>query len=169
MFWPESEKRRIQRINDQRGENAASCVTSVPGVVRIFLDENFPLGLERRLKNDGNEVDHVITIGWRGASDARIAERLVDADLLFLTQNEDFLFSKGPAAIIVLSRARQARPIRERIEIWRSAVEDLVNDPPAERRFERMDDGAFVACEEGTPNAWTAKPARRRSQPPLRT
>src|SRR5947207_582819 len=43
-----------------------------PGVVRIFLDENFPLGLERRLKNDGYEAEHVITIGWfRGKRDLR--------------------------------------------------------------------------------------------------
>ena len=66
--------------------------------MRIFLDENFPLGLERRLKNDGYEAEHVITIGWRGASDARIRERLVDADLLFLTQDEDFLFSNPSTA-----------------------------------------------------------------------
>jgi predicted nuclease of predicted toxin-antitoxin system len=71
--------------------------------VKIFLDENFPLGLERRLKNDGYEAEHVITIGWRGASDVRIRERLGDPDLLFLTQDEDFLFSKGPLAIIVIS------------------------------------------------------------------
>jgi hypothetical protein len=31
--------------------------------VRIFLDENFPLGLERRLKKDGYDAEHVITIG----------------------------------------------------------------------------------------------------------
>jgi len=134
--------------------------------VKIFLDENFPVGLERRLKDDGYEVEHVITIGWRGASDGQIRERLVDADLLFLTQDEDFLFSKGPAALIVLSRVRQTRPIRERIEIWRGTVEYLVANPPAERRFELIDDEGLVAWEEGPPNAWTAKPPRRRSQPP---
>jgi predicted nuclease of predicted toxin-antitoxin system len=64
--------------------------------VRIFLDENFPLGLERRLKTDGYEVEHVVTIGWRGAPDTRIRERLVDADLLFLTQDEDFLSAGSP-------------------------------------------------------------------------
>ena len=131
--------------------------------MRIFLDENFPLDLERRLKSDGHDAEHVITIGWRGVSDDRIRDRLVDADLLFLTQDEDFLFSKGPAAIIVLSRVRQARPLGERIEIWRSAVEDLVANPPAERRFELMDDGGLVPWEERSQNTWIAKQPRGRS------
>jgi hypothetical protein len=133
--------------------------------VRIFLDENFPLGLERRLKKEGYDAEHVITIGWRGVSDDRIRDRLVDAELLFLTHDEDFLFSKGPAAIIVLSRVRQARPLHDRIEIWRSAVEDLMTNPPAERRFELMDDGGLVPWEEGSRNTWIAKPPRRRAEP----
>ena len=135
--------------------------------MRIFLDENFPLALERRLKNDGYDTEHVITIGWRGVSDDRIRERLVDAGLLFLTQDEDFLFRRGPAAIIVLSRVRQARSLRERIDIWRSAIEDLTTNPPAERRFELLDDGALVGWEEGSPNTWIAKPPRHRRPPTL--
>lgn len=63
--------------------------------MNVFLDENFPLALVHRLRDDGHHVDHVITLGWRGASDARIAERLVDADLLFLTEDEDFLFTRA--------------------------------------------------------------------------
>ena len=136
--------------------------------MRVFLDENFPLGLERRLKSDGYEAEHVITIGWRGVSDDRIRERLIDADLLFLTQDEDFLFSRGPAAIIVISRIRQARPLPERIEIWRSAIEDLIANPPGERRFELLDDGGLIPWEETSPNTWTRKPARRQSPPPDR-
>lgn len=131
--------------------------------MKIVLDENFPLGLERQLKTDGYDAEHIITIGWRGASDARIRERLVDADV-FLTHDEDFLFSKGPAAIIVVSRVRQTRPLRERIEIWRSAVEDLIADPPAERRFELADDGSLIPWTEGSPNVWSRHPPRRRGQ-----
>jgi uncharacterized protein DUF5615 len=126
--------------------------------VRVFLDENFPLGLERQLKRDGYEVEHVITIGWRGASDARISGRLAEADLLFLTQDEDFLFSKGPLAMIVVSRVKQARPLRERIEVWQSAVAHVSANPPLERRFELMDDGQLVPWAETSPNAWTRKP-----------
>lgn len=62
--------------------------------MRIFLDENFPLSLERRLKHAGFQTEHVITMGWRGASDARIRSRLVEADLLFLTQDDDFCSAK---------------------------------------------------------------------------
>jgi hypothetical protein len=47
----------------------------------------------------------------------------------------------------VLSRVRQARPLRDRIEIWRSAVEDVITNPPREPRFELMDDGGLIPWE----------------------
>jgi hypothetical protein len=122
-----------------------------------LLDENFPLGLERRLKNAGYQTEHVITIGWRGASDARNCSRLGDADLLFLTQDEDFLFIKGPLAIIVVSRVKQSRPLRERIDVWQSAVQFLTASPLTDRRFDLMDDGQLVPWAEGPPNVWTRK------------
>lgn len=125
--------------------------------MRIFLDENFPLGLERRLKKDGHQVEHVITIGWRGAPDARIRERLVDPNLLFLTQDDDFLLSKGPLAIIVVSRVKQSRALQERMELWASAVEYLTANPPTDRRFDLMDDGQLVPWAESSPNVWTRK------------
>jgi predicted nuclease of predicted toxin-antitoxin system len=53
--------------------------------VIVFLDENFPLGLLRSLQNDGLSAQHIITLGWRGASDARIRERLQDGQVVFLT------------------------------------------------------------------------------------
>ena len=62
--------------------------------MKVLLDENFPLALHRSLETGGVDVEHIITLGWRGASDQRIRERLVDHELLFLTQDEDFLFSK---------------------------------------------------------------------------
>ena len=109
------------------------------------------------MKNAGFQAEHVITIGWRGAPDARIRSRLVEADVLFLTQDDDFLFSKGPLAIIVVSRVKQSRPLRERIEIWQSAVQYLAANPPTDRRFDLMDDGQLVAWVEGAPNVWTRK------------
>lgn len=125
--------------------------------MKVFLDENFPLSLERQLTNAGFHTEHVITMGWRGASDARIRSRLVEADLLFLTQDDDFLFSKGPNAIIVVSRVKQGRPLRERIAIWKSAVEYLIANPPTDRRFDLLDDGQLVAWAESSPNVWTRK------------
>ena len=57
----------------------------------VLLDENFPLGLVRGLRDDGVSAEHIITLGWRGVTDARIREWLQDAQVVFLTQDEDFL------------------------------------------------------------------------------
>jgi hypothetical protein len=54
--------------------------------VIVLLDENFPLGLLRSLQDDGLSAQHIITLGWRGASDARIRERLQDDQVVFLTR-----------------------------------------------------------------------------------
>jgi hypothetical protein len=78
-----------------------------------------------------------------------------------MTQDEDFLFSRGLAAVIVLSRVRQARPLRERLDIWRSAVRRMIENPRTERRFELMDDGTLIPWEEGPENTWIAKAPRR--------
>lgn len=118
--------------------------------MRVLLDENFPLGLLRSLHTDGMEADHIITLGWRGASDARIRERLQDADVLFLTQDEDFLFGMPVAAVIVVSRVRQSRPLKDRIDVWRTAVLAFVRTPRVERLFELMDDGVMVPWRDIT-------------------
>ncbi len=62
--------------------------------MRFLLDENFPLGLLRALRADGLAADHIITLGLRGASDKRIRERLQDAQIVFFTQDDDFLFGQ---------------------------------------------------------------------------
>ena len=85
--------------------------------MKVLLDENFPLGLVRVLELDGVQVEHIITLGWRGASDTRIRTRLSSSEVLFLTQDEDFLFGKSVQSIVVVSRVRQARPLTERIEL----------------------------------------------------
>jgi Domain of unknown function (DUF5615) len=128
--------------------------------LKTLLDENFPLALYRRLAADGEDVEHIITVGWRGASDRRIRERLVEKDLLFLTQDEDFLFDEPTEALVVLSRVRQARSLAERVEIWRRAILDLRQNPRPQRRFELMDDGSLVAWEQTSPGVWTATPPR---------
>lgn len=125
--------------------------------MKILLDENFPLGLYRSLKADGEEVEHIITLGWRGASDQQISERLVDRNVLFLTQDEDFLFDKPTEAVVVLSRVRQSRPLPERVDVWKRAILDLLRSPRPERRFELMDDGYLLAWERGPGRSWKAK------------
>jgi hypothetical protein len=87
--------------------------------LKILLDENFPLALYRSLR------------------------------LLFLTQDEDFLFDQPTAAIVVVSRVRQSRRLAERVEIWRHAILDLKRNPRPERRFELMDDGHLLPWEHG--------------------
>jgi hypothetical protein len=125
--------------------------------VKILLDENFPLALFRTLRADGQDVEHIITLGWRGAPDQRIRQRLTDHDLLFLTQDEDFLFDKPVAALVVLSRVKQSRRLAERVVVWRGAIENLLRSPRPERRFELMDDGSLVPWEQGPGSTWIAK------------
>ena len=119
----------------------------------VLLDENFPLGLVRAPQADGLSVDHIITLQMRGASDARIRERLSDANVMFLTHDEDLLTGEAVAALIVVSRVRQSRKLADRIQVWRNAVQALLTMPPTTRRFELVDDGALVP--------WSAAPSDR--------
>jgi hypothetical protein len=112
--------------------------------VTILLDENFPLGLVRVLEADGLHVEHIITLGWRGASDSRIRTRLSSPEVAFLTQDEDFLFGEAVSSIVVVSRVRQARPLAERIDLWHRAVEELLRIPHTQRLFELTDEGVLL-------------------------
>jgi hypothetical protein len=48
-------------------------------------------------RHDGLSAQHIITLGWRGALDARIRERLEDDQVVFLTQDVDFLLVRQVA------------------------------------------------------------------------
>lgn len=96
----------------------------------------------------------MITLGWRGATDDRIRERLIDTAVVFLTQDEDFLFSPSTGAIVVVSRVRQARRIADRVEIWRRALTQLAAVPTQARRFELLDDGTLLPWEQATDGVW---------------
>jgi hypothetical protein len=121
--------------------------------VRFLLDENFPLALVRALQSDGLAADHIITLGWRGASDKRIREHLQDAHVAFFTQDDDFLFGETVSAVVVLSRVRQSRPLKERIEVWRTAARGLAETSGVERLFELTDEGLLLP--------WRDAPSRR--------
>jgi hypothetical protein len=112
--------------------------------VTILLDENFPLGLLHRLRADGLTADHIITLDWRGASDTKIRARLQDDQCLFLTQDEDFLYGPDVPATVIVSRVRQARPLKVRIDIWCACVQSLLAASRPERLFELMDDGTLL-------------------------
>lgn len=112
--------------------------------MKVLLDENFPLGLLRSLQTERVSADHIITLGWRGATDRRIRERLQDSQTLFLTQDEDFLFGESVAATVVISRVRQSRLLKERIEVWRQAIKELTETSRDERLFELTDAGVLL-------------------------
>ena len=120
--------------------------------MKVLLDENFPLGLVRALQADGVLVEHIITLGWRGASDTRIRKRLSDKDVVFLTQDDDFLFGTSVDAIIVVSRVRQSRRLADRIDVWRKALANLSATAQTTRVFELSDEGVL--------NAWLGTPPR---------
>lgn len=109
--------------------------------MKVLLDENFPLGLVRALQTDGIQVDHIITLNLRGASDGRIREYLSDRDIVFLTQDDDFLVGSPVNATIVVSRVRQSRPLADRIEVCRKAIANLDSLSQATRVFELSDEG----------------------------
>jgi hypothetical protein len=118
--------------------------------VIVLLDENFPLGLLRSLQSDGLSTEHIITLGWRGATDARIRERLQDDQLLFLTQDEDFLSGETVRAIVVVSRVKQSRPLKDRVEVWRNGVQELIGATRTERIFQLMDNGTLLPWREAS-------------------
>ena len=56
----------------------------------ILLDENFPLRFYTRLKKEGLAAEHIL-LTHRGMHDREIFVRLEQEELLFLTQDEDFV------------------------------------------------------------------------------
>lgn len=121
--------------------------------MNVLLDENFPLGLLHILRADGVAAEHIITLGLRGASDATIRERL-HADVLFLTQDVDFLAGARLDAIVLVSRVRQSRPLKERMDVWRAAVHRLEQHAHAsERLFELADTGSLMPWSEVPPQS----------------
>jgi hypothetical protein len=113
--------------------------------VRILLDENFPLALYRRLRALGEDAEHVIESGPRGIADSVIRGRLEREEVLFLTQDDEFM-SLPPRcrATIFVSRVSQSRPIQERVELWLAAIRRYLKERPDEKLFEVLDSGELV-------------------------
>ena len=83
--------------------------------MKTLLDENFPLGLVSRLREEGREVEHIILLGLRGAPDTSIIVRLDSEDLLFLTHDQEFLALRLTRSPVIVSRVTQSLPIGERL------------------------------------------------------
>lgn len=109
--------------------------------MRILLDENFPLALLRRLRQEGHQVDHIILLGLRGAPDHAIVDRLNAEDLLFLTHDQEFLDLSLSRSRAIVSRVTQSLPIATRVEIWFKAIHECLSRDWGETLFEVFDDG----------------------------
>ncbi len=86
--------------------------------MKILLDENFPLQLERELCKSGYEAEHIITLGQRGLPDSAIRIRMANERLLFLTHDTEFAENAALyQGAVIISRVSQDLPIGKRIEI----------------------------------------------------
>jgi predicted nuclease of predicted toxin-antitoxin system len=115
--------------------------------MKILLDENFPLALLPRLREEGRETEHLILLGMRGISDSVIIERLKIEDLLFLTNDREFLQGPPTRSAIIVSRVNQSLPIEMRIEIWLRAIREFFARNRGETLFEVFDDGKLLPCD----------------------
>lgn len=107
----------------------------------ILLDENFPLRFYTVLQREGLPAQHILLTD-RGIHDRRIIARLKQEELLFLTQDEDFVEAAPDCrASIIWSRVSQSMAIDYRVEIWRNAVRQFLAKPWSEKLFELYDDG----------------------------
>ena len=75
----------------------------------ILLDENFPLRFYTRLQREGFSVEPIL-LTTRGIHDRDIMVRLEKAELLFFTQDQDFMdVLPDCKASIILSRVCRSR------------------------------------------------------------
>ena len=113
----------------------------------ILLDENFPLRLYTRLRKEGFQTEHIL-LGQRGLHDKEIMVRLKREELLFLTQDEDFV-DAGPdcKASIIWSQVTQSIPIDKRVEIWMGAIKEFLSKTWKEKFFQVYDDGKLHPFE----------------------
>jgi len=110
--------------------------------VTVLLDENFPLRLARRLRQQGRHAEHIIELGQRGVSDAVIRQRLQSEDLLFLTNDTEFVsLPPNCKSSIIVASVSQGLPLEERVKLWLSAIEQFFAKAWSEQLFEAGDDG----------------------------
>jgi|GEM_PF-2433724 len=74
--------------------------------------------------------------------------RLNQEELLFLTQDEDFVEAAPDCkASIIWSRVSQSMPIDKRVEIWLNAVQQFFSKTWKEKFVELYDDGKLYPVE----------------------
>ena len=116
--------------------------------MKILLDENFPLALVPKLRNEGYEVEHIILLHLRGIADTIIIDRLNHEDVLFLTHDQEFLWLPLSRSPVVVSRVTQTLPNGVRVEIWLKAIREYFSRDWTEKLFEVFDDGRLWPWQE---------------------
>ena len=107
----------------------------------ILRDENFPLRFYTRLQKEGLAAQHILLTD-RGIHDQQIIARLMQEEVLFLTQDEDFVeVAPDCKASIIWSRVSQSLAIDQKVEIWLNAVKQFFAKQWREKFFELYDDG----------------------------
>ena len=115
--------------------------------MKILLDENFPVALVQKLREEGREVEHMILLGLRGTSDSAIIDRLNSEQLLFLTHDQEFLDLPLTRSAVIVSRVTQSLPLQVRIEAWLKATREYFSRDWNEKLFEVFDDGRLLPWE----------------------
>jgi predicted nuclease of predicted toxin-antitoxin system len=109
----------------------------------ILLDENFPLRFYTRLQREGFSAEHILLTN-RGIHDQEIMVRLAKEELLFFTQDQDFVdVMPDCKASIIWSRVSQSMEIDRRVEIWLEAAKQFLSKQWNEKFFELYDDGVL--------------------------
>jgi hypothetical protein len=109
--------------------------------MKILLDENFPLALVPRLREERHDVEHIILLGLRGTPDSTIIARLNSEKLLFLTNDLEFLDLPATRSVVIVSRVTQSLALTVRLETWLKAIREYVSRKWSEKLFEVYDDG----------------------------
>ncbi len=87
-------------------------------------------------------------LGQRGIHDRQIMARLKVEELLFFTQDQDFVDAAPDCrASIIWSRVSQSMAIDQRVEIWLNAVREFIAKKWSEKFFELYDDGQLHPVE----------------------
>ena len=62
--------------------------------------------------------------------------------------DDAFLVGETVAAVVVLYRVRQSRPLKERIDVWRKACHELAQTPRVERLFQLTNEGVLLPWQD---------------------